>query len=232
MKNVGIKHLVIVAALIIGGVAVTAFTSHVNTASEAGIELELPATVGEWTGEVIEPSELELKLLPKGTGFAKRIYTNAANDTIYCSIVLSSPDPRSIHRPELCLPTQGVKIIGSELIQVPVEGLKKPLPIMKLTTRTTPQGHPDMNIRGYFMYWFVGKDRITARHWQRILWNMWDRTVFNTNHRWAYIIVQGSVPESYLGPGKGKNNEQTLAMLKGFVKEVFPKINRTKDLRD
>ena len=232
MKVAGMKQLIIVAALIIGGVVVTALTSNVNTVSEAGVNMDLPAEVGQWRGEKLEPSELEVKLLPQGTEFAKRVYTNAASDALYCSIVLSSPDPRSIHRPELCLPTQGVKITGSELIHIPVKGLAKPLPLMKLTTRTTPAGRPDVNIRGYFMYWFVGKDRITALHYQRILWNMWDRTFFNTNHRWAYIIVQGSVPESYLGEGKGKNDEQTLAMLEDFTKDVFPAINQTKSLRE
>jgi hypothetical protein len=232
MKVAGMKQLIIVAALIIGAVVVTALTSKVNTVSEAGVNMNLPEEVGQWRGAKLEPSKQEIELLPKGTEFAKRIYTNDANDTVYCSIVLSSPDPRSIHRPELCLPTQGVKITGSELIQIPVKGLAKPLPLMKLTTRTTPTGHPEINIRGYFMYWFVGKDRITAQHYQRILWNMWDRTFFNTNHRWAYIIVQGSVPESYLGAGKGKNDEQTLAMLKDFTKDVFPAINETKTLRE
>src|ERR1051325_10551031 len=210
MKVAGLKQLIIVAVMVIGAVLVTAFTSKVSTVSEAGIELKLPEEVGQWRGPELTPSELELSLLPKGTEFAKRAYTNDLGEAVYCSIVLSSPDPRSIHRPELCLPSQGVKITSSGLIHVPVKGLKKDLPVMKLTTRTTPPNHPEVNIRGYFLYWFVGKDRITAQHYQRILWNMWDRTVFNRNHRWAYIIVQGSVPESYLGPDKGKNDEQTL----------------------
>jgi len=242
MKVAGQKQLLIVAALIVGAVVVTAMTSHVNAVSEAGVKMDLPEQVGQWHGYKIEPSELEVKLLPKETEFAKRVYTNNANETVYCSIVLSSPDPRSIHRPELCLPTQGVKITDSKLVHVPVEGLAKPLPLMQLSTRSpmtgkdgqpvrNPEGQP-MAVRGYFIYWFVGKDRITAQHWQRVLWNMWDRTFFNTNHRWAYIIVQGSVPESYLGEGKGKNDEQTLATLKDFVKDVFPKINRTTSLRD
>lgn len=231
MTMAGMKQLIIVAAIIIGGVVVTALTSNVNAVSQAGINMNLPEHVGPWSGTKLEPSALETNLLPRGTEFSKRIYTNDAGDTVYCSIVLSSPDPRSIHRPELCLPTQGVKIKGSELIHIPVKGLAKPLPLMKLTTRTSPQGHPEINIRGYFMYWFVGKDRITAQHYQRILWNMWDRTFFNVNHRWAYIIVQGSVPESYLGEGKGKNDEQTLTMLKDFTRDVFPAINETKTLR-
>ncbi len=232
MKRPGLKQLLIVAVLVIGGVAVTVFTSKVSASSEAGIELNLPEQVGQWRGEKIEPSELEIKLLPKGTEFFKRSYTNDAGDSVYCSIVLSSPDPRSIHRPELCLPTQGVKVSGGKEIHIPVESLSKSLPVMQLTTLTRPQGRPDVQIRGYFNYWFVGKDRITAQHYQRILWNMWDRVIHSTNHRWAYIIVQATVPESYLGPGKGMNDEQTQAMVTAFIKEIFPKINRTKSLRE
>lgn len=232
MKIAGVKQLVLVAVLVVGGVLLTAFTSKISGVSEPGIELKLPEQLGAWRGLELQPSELELKLLPKGTGFAKRQYTNEVGDTIYCSILLSSPDPRSIHRPELCLPTQEVKIPERRLIQIPVQGLAKPLPVMQLTVRTTPKERPDVTIRGYFLYWFVGKDRITAQHHERILWNMWDRTVFSTNHRWAYLIVQGSVPESYLGPGKGRNDEQTLAMLKEFIQEVFPRINRTQTLRE
>src|ERR1044071_9814408 len=104
MKVPGLKQLIVVSLVVISVVLVTAFTSKVNTVSEAGIKMELPEKIGEWRGQALDTSPREISLLPKGTTFAKRMYTNDANDTIYCSIVLSSPDPRSIHRPELCLP--------------------------------------------------------------------------------------------------------------------------------
>jgi len=246
MKVVGIKKLVVIAVLVVGGVAVTAFTSKVNTSSEAGIELDLPEQVDVWRGERIEQSDLEKKLLPAGTLSYKRVYSNEANDILYCSIVLSSPDPRSIHRAELCLQAQGVRVASNKEISLPVQGLDKKLPVMQLGT-TTPligkDGRPLQDAdghraiaRGYFYYWFVGKDRITAQHYQRILWNMWDRVIFNTNHRWAYIIVQGSVTES-LPPQlrqsvPARNDEETRATLTKFIQDIFPHINRTKTLRE
>jgi hypothetical protein len=52
-----------------------------------------------------------------------------------------------------------------------------------------------------------------------------DRITKNLNHRWAYVIVMSVVTEGFL-PG-GKNDAQTVEMLKKFTAEVAPSFIRT-----
>jgi hypothetical protein len=47
-----------------------------------------------------------------------------------------------------------------------------------------------------------------------------DRITKNLNHRWAYVIVMSVVTEGFL-PG-GKNDAQTVEMLKQFTAEAAP----------
>jgi hypothetical protein len=53
--------------------------------------------------------------------------------------------------------------------------------------------HPGDNGADYsfYAYWFVGKDRETASHVQRMIWMAADRIFRGVSHRWAYIAIYG-----------------------------------------
>jgi hypothetical protein len=73
-----------------------------------------------------------------------------------------------------------------------------------------------------FLYWFVGKDRVTPYHWQRIYWTAKDRVLHNTNHRWAYILIHIPVTQGESSTGAGKSEEQTMKVVAGFVQDFYP----------
>ncbi|MBV9009995.1 MAG: exosortase-associated EpsI family protein, partial [Verrucomicrobia bacterium] len=80
----------------------------------AGIALQLPDYVGQWYGTDAEVTQREREVLAADTQFARKRYTNGLGDAIFASIVLSGQDlDNSIHRPERCLPAQGMTIIQS-----------------------------------------------------------------------------------------------------------------------
>ena len=69
--------------------------------------MDLPETLGGFSGKVIAATPGEIATLPADTQIVRREYLDSAGDRIMASIVLSGGEKRSIHRPEVCLPAQG-----------------------------------------------------------------------------------------------------------------------------
>jgi len=207
--------------LVLAGItaALCLTTPNINLPSEAGVEMKLPDRVGEFHGKDQDVSESEKVILPKDTEFAKKSYEDYSGDQLFCQIVLSGGEKRSIHRPEICLPGQGWNIKSGEVIPIKLNNgdtLKVTKLIIARPTETQPGVRREF--RMVFLYWFVGKNMTTPYHWMRLFHANWDRVVNNTNHRWAYVIASAPILEGFTPTGK--NEEQTLQMLKGFVGEA------------
>jgi hypothetical protein len=56
----------------------------------------------------------------------------------------------------------------------------------------------------------------------------YDRITKNLNHRWAYVIVMSIVTEGFAP--LGKNEAQTVQMLKEFTAEIAPTFMRKETL--
>ncbi len=189
---------------------------------EAGVIMDLPTLVGEFWGTAEPVSKSELIMLPGDTEFAKKTYQDISGSALTAQIVLSGGEKRSIHRPEICLPAQGWSIQGGEVIPIALSN-GRTLDVMKLTLTRQIEVAPGeyRTMKSYFLYWFVGKNTTTPYHWMRLLKTNWDMITQKKQHRWAYVIVSASVLEGFK-PG-AKNDEQTLDMLKNFVREAVPK---------
>jgi len=192
-----------------------------NSASEPGVVMALPDSVDGFYGTEEKKSEAEKKLLPEDTVILRKRYENAAGDQITCSIVLSGGEKRSIHRPEICLPSQGWTIGSGEKIPIPLKSGKK-MEVMDLSLTRPYEIRPNVfrPLQSQFLYWFVGKDRTTADHKVRILETSWDRVFKKINHRWAYVSVSAPVLEGYK-PG-GKDVAATQAMMRKFISDIVP----------
>ncbi|MEX2605715.1 MAG: exosortase-associated EpsI family protein, partial [Kiritimatiellia bacterium] len=132
----------------------------------------------------------EYLVLPKDTVmFKKQYFHNRDPDkTVFTSVVLSGRNRDSIHRPEVCMVGQGNVIEKSEVIEVPLPG-REPLKVMVLhLSRKFTESYTR---HSYYAYWFVGKDRETPHHLERLMWMSIDRLLRNVTHRWAYIAVSG-----------------------------------------
>lgn len=213
--------------LLLGGAtaALCLFTPSPNTAPLAGVIMDLPEKIGAFTGKVIAATPGELAILPADTQIVRREYLDPAGDRIMASIVLSGGEKRSIHRPEVCLPAQGWSMRGGKVEKV-VLADGNDLDVMNLSlVRQVEVGPGDRrNLYAHFFYWFVGKNVTTPNHWQRVFLTSYDRITKNLNHRWAYVIVMSIVTEGFV-PG-GKNEPQTVQMLKEFTAEIAPTFTR------
>ena len=217
-------RLFVVAALAVAAWALV-FKTGVANSDEAGIVLELPRQVGDWTGvgllfcpnrncgaqyaedQLEDPTVCpkcgaplgnmnwaERSLLPADTGLVRKYYQRpGGRDPLQATIVLSGNDRSSIHRPQVCMTAAGHEIEAQRTIRIPLEGRAEPLEVMVMDmskTGTKPDGTPAQYL-SYYAYWFVGKDRETASHVQRMIWMGYDRVFRGVSHRWAYIALSG-----------------------------------------
>jgi len=214
-------RVAVVILLVLATALAFHFTGSVNATTESGVLMELPATVGAFTGKEAEASEGEKFVLPKDTEIAKKVYTNEVGDVLNAQIVLAGAEKRSIHRPELCLPAQGWSINGRETVPVKlVDG--RTISYMKDTiSRNVDVGHGVTKpLTSLYCYWFVGNGATTPSHLMRLLLTCWDRVVHHKNHRWAYVAVSAPVLEGF--KLNGKNPESTQKMINDFIAEMGP----------
>jgi len=217
----------IVALLALGGsaAALCLLTPSPNTSPMAGVVMDLPERIGNFTGKVIAATPGEIATLPADTQIVRREYLDPAGDRIMASIVLSGGEKRSIHRPEVCLPAQGWSMRGGKVERVALAD-GEDLDVMNLSlVRDVEVGPGDRRqLYANYFYWFVGKNISTPHHWTRVFLTSYDRITKNLNHRWAYVIVMSIITEGFL-PG-GKNEAETVKMLKEFTGEIAPTFMR------
>ncbi len=214
------------------GVLLAATTTDVAKVSEPGVKLYADGTpylvdrARDWVGE--EKTGLtkeEERLLPPDTVGSRRLYQGKDGSELYCSIILAGRDVTSIHRPELCLPGQGWQIQNEYTQTIPVPSAPGGMLSVMRMNASRPAQLSDgrtAEVRSVFVYWFVGKDRVTPYHWQRMYWSAKDRILHNTNHRWAYVLIHVLV-RSDVQPGAAiKSPDDAMNVAAKFVQDMYP----------
>ena len=160
------------------------------------VSIPLPVTTNEWG------------MLPKDTTYGRRSYRAKDGFRTDISIVLMGKDRESIHRPQICLSGQGWTIDREEVVTVPIP---KPAPydlsVMKLSLSKGAQ-------RGFFVYWFVSDQRMTARHGERIWWMTLDLLKSGVLSRWAYV--------AYFTVCEPGQEQATFGRMKEFMAATVP----------
>lgn len=144
----------------------------------------------ECGGKLLPMSAGEKLVLPEDTLMLKKQYFAEENPehSVFTSVVLSGKDRTSIHKPEICMVAQGNTIENSEVIEVPMENG----PPVKVMVMNMNKRFSNGYIRSsYYAYFFIGRDRTTPYHLERLIWMSLDRIFRNVAHKWAYIAVSG-----------------------------------------
>lgn len=140
--------------------------------------------LGEIAGYASRPvgaSEAELTILPKDTRLDKRVYTAADGSWYLVSLVVGGRSKSSIHRPELCLPTQGFQMRAPR--DRTVAGVDWHLVTL------AQGGRPAM---GFAYTFFNQAGYHTSSHVRRILRDVLDRSFRARIDRWAMVTVNAS----------------------------------------
>ncbi len=220
------KRLIVLLLILGAGFSAIFLLPTTAKTQPVGIKLELPQFVGKWYGVDQKITDRELEVLAGDTEFARKVYTDAAGNTIFVSIVLSGADlDNSIHRPERCLPAQGWTIADSTLLRIPLESEKK-LGVTRLhNARQVPMRDGETaSIYNLNYYWFVGYHHRTASHLERTMIDIRDRVFRGYNQRWAYITVAADITKGFVP--FGHDEAETDAMLQNFIRQIFPEISR------
>ena len=140
-------------------------------------EIKFPVVEG-FTAEWVEPSTAETNVL-RGATIDKRVYKMDNGFWFQVTAVTSGESKGSLHRPELCLPSQGFDMgTGETVVERGVE--------WRLIRLTAKGNMPD----ALFAYTFFNQEGYrTSRHESRIWRDVWDRTVHNRIDRWVMITV-------------------------------------------
>ena len=220
------KRLLVLQGVLLAGLGSVFFLPKHVEQPAAGVVLELPAFVGYWYGENQEVTQRERDVLGPETHFSRRRYENGLGGRVDISIVLSGEDMNtSIHRPERCLPAQGLSIAGSHQKTIDLGSSK--LSVTRLhTTRPLPatDEHPAYTENDIYYYWFIGSTETTPSHLSREFIDIRDRILKGTVQRWAYITVRGTVTKGL--ESFGHSEDEVDKMLTELIKKIVPQIER------
>ena len=153
--------------------------------------------IAGYTSEPVEVSEAEHHTLPADTLFDKRRYEDADGNWYQVSMVIGGKSKSSIHRPELCLPTQGFQMMSPHTADA--DGVDWHL--VTLARGVVPACG--------FAYTFFNQDGYrTSSHLKRIFRDVWDRSIRGRIDRWVMITVYSSDADearlvAFLGKLKG-----------------------------
>jgi Protein of unknown function (DUF3485) len=214
--------------------------------AEAAIQMDLPLTIGPWTGTEREATEAEKEKLAKDTTFAKRLYDLAPQRSLFdgpvtletpnqmswlnkvdAGIVMSGNDlNQSIHRLERCLGAQGFKNLQTTPFTIRSKGKK-----FEIAKVTCHQEFPKNKERTEFVkvpsilyYFFVGHTALTASHYKRTMVDMRDRLIQGRDQRWGYVLFSSAVTEGIAGDAyypKGRSAAETERDIQTIMQSVL-----------
>ena len=137
-----------------------------------------------FTSVELPPSEAELKTLPSDTVIVKRNYTDEKGDWVLVSAVIGGRSKSSIHRPELCLPSQGYQMMRPRTVLVEGTAWR----FISLERRDSPTLG--------FAYTFANQAGYrTSSHVKRIFRDILDRTFAGRIDRWVMVTVNSSIDD-------------------------------------
>lgn len=172
------------AAFFVGVLVFQAKTppATVAKAPEVGFwELAGYTTDDERFAEQQKVTEGELKILPGDTRIYKKMYESRSGARFLASFVVGGVSRASIHRPELCLPSQGY--VMSNPRNFDVGG--RPWHVIDIAK---PGAYSAMEAYTFFNQ----EDFRTASHTRRIWRDVIDRSVLNRVDRWVMLTVHAA----------------------------------------
>lgn len=173
-----IAAAVVVTVMVIQSIKCSPSLSEAPSASLTDID--------GFTAETIEPSEAERNVLPSDTILDKRRYVDAVGNWYVVSLVVGGRSKSSIHRPELCLPSQGFQMTSPR--QVEAAGTDWQV-VTLMRGAQSPLG---------FAYTFFNQAGFrTSSHVRRIMQDVWDRSIHSRIDRWAMVTVVSSVADDF-----------------------------------
>ena len=171
-------------------------------------------------GQVTVMSYYERLLLPEDTSLLRKTYRHPSGGEVLAAVVLSGSQRNSLHRPQVCLTSNGQDIVDTHVIEIE-KADAPPLKVMVLEllkTSRLPDGRT-VNYASYYAYWYSAKNHETPYIVARMVWMAIDKIFFSKTGRWAYISVAGA---------RNPENSEYLKELTHFIQSFYPRIREKK----
>lgn len=163
-------------------------------------------------GEMLPISLGEKTILPADTRIMKCNYYDDMGDAWRISVVVNGRSRQSIHRPEICLPAQGMSLEKGHVDSFRLaSGTVLSMHCYDVRSRMSSSGN-----RMGFGYFFMNPRGRAASHLKRILISVRDRAFSRRVTRWAMVTISGE--ESFTATEGRK--EATSAFLSEFYEMV------------
>lgn len=165
---------------VVAAIAFTAFEVVQGTSREATL-----AEIGEvgfaeipgFESRPVAASEAELKTLPADTVILHREYASPHGVRAFVSAVTGGRSKSSIHRPELCLPSQGFQMSAPRTVEAGGRSWR----VIDLARRSET---------ALFAYTFFNQEGFrTSSHVERIFRDVCDRSFRNRIDRWVMVTA-------------------------------------------
>jgi len=219
LAQIGVALLLMLVTL-----GVSAGTDTRFQASEPGVRLQLPLSMGDYQGRELEMTAQEKKDLDEGVKLVRTIYAKSTGRQIMTTIILSGQMKRSLHRPEVCLPSQGWTV--SERTPFPVrlaDGREITLMMMRIFRDSEPQPGLRVRTRAVNFYWYIGSDGSTCpEHYEHILLSYFDSVFRNIQHRWAMASIYVPLPEQQIGREDPLAELNAVEDAREFIAQIAP----------
>ena len=158
---------------------------HCGRVAETESPTEKPEACAWCGGTMASVSLGELTVLPPDTGFRKCHYYDALGDVYRVTVVINGKSRQSIHRPEVCLPSQGFSLENGRVIAFRLAN-GTTLPMRCVDLRRREEVSSRRMGQGYF---FVSRHNLVASHLSRMLISIRDRAFRNRITRWAMVTL-------------------------------------------
>jgi len=135
----------------------------------------------------------EMKLLPDNTPIFRREYIREGSPSVQATVVFSGIERRSIHRPQICLVSQGNRITNEydyEVMNGPDTTLQ--VKVLELQQVFEDEAGTPFSVFSIYAYWLFNPERETNSHWRRFLHMAVDNAIRSYRPRWGYVSI--SIP--------------------------------------
>ena len=156
----------------------------------------------------------ERRLLPPDADLFHQRYIDDNGNVVSLAAVVSGQARSSLHKPEFCLPSQGLSIL-SDMQHTVVLGTDQSIDVRMLDV--APPNASRASQRGLFVYWYSSPTMQTGSQFSKNLAMITHRLFRGRLERWAYV----SLLISYSG-----DRESTVTTIDSFIGELYPLLEK------
>ncbi len=163
--------------------------------------------------------------LPRDTPIFRKVYSAPDRPDIQATLVFSGTERMSIHRPQVCLVSQGSRLVNEYPMQVRA-GPDRTIQtrVIEIVQEYTNAYNERVSEAAVFAYWYFSPERETSSHFTRLMWTAVDNALRNYRPRWGYVSI--TFPANLAQP------ERYQEILNDFVPRLYPLLEELRmDLR-